>query len=198
MPTFFATKRCIPGIVTRAIPFLLLVSTGGVAAPPLNITVIEGDAAINNIRTRTAHNLIVEVRDETNQTVPGATVIFQAPITGASISFAGGQKTLIAQTDNAGRVTARGLRPNSVNGSYEIRVTAAFKQETATALITQTNASPSEARSSKKLWLFGLAAGAVAGGVFAASHGSTASGPSALPTQTGSIVAGPPAFGPPH
>lgn len=196
MPNFFSAKRGGPGIVTRAVPFVLLLSTGGVAAPPLNITVIEGDAAINNIRTRAAHNLVLEVRDQNNQPVSGATVIFQTPITGASITFAGGQETFIAQTDNAGRVTARGLHPNSVSGSFEIHVTVAFKQETATALVTQTNASPAEARSSKKLWLFGLAVGAVAGGVFAASHGNSTSSSSS--PATGSIVAGPPAFGPPH
>src|SRR5581483_4019942 len=130
-------------------------------------------------RSHTAHNPVVEVRNEQDAAVPGATVTFQTPATGASAEFSDGMRSFITQTDAEGRAVAHGLRPNSLTGAYEIRVTASFETETASSIITQTNAAPVEAKSSKKLWLIGLAAGAAAAGAFAASHGGSNSNSSA-------------------
>lgn len=196
MPAWLDFRRLVPGIISSVSILVLLQAEGIRAAPLLRVVVLEGDGAINNVRTHRAHDLVVQVRDGDDMPVAGGTVIFQAPITGAGITFSNGQKTFIMPTDSSGKAVARGLRPNSTAGSYEIRVSAAFKLETASATITQINASPSEGRSSKKLLLVGLAAGAVAGGVFAASHGGTSSSPST--STTGSIIPGTPAFGPPH
>jgi hypothetical protein len=190
-------RRIAPRLVSSAGILLLSSALNSLAASGLRIVVVEGEGAINNIRAHSAHDPIVEVHDDTDAVVAHATVTFQAPASGASVAFSDGQKTFIAQTDSVGRAVAHGLHPNSVTGSYEILVTASFRSETASAVITQTNASPFEGKSAKKFWLVGLAAGAAAGGAFAMSHGSKSATP-APTTTTGAIVPGSPSFGPPH
>jgi hypothetical protein len=178
---------------------LLLLGIGPILAEPaLRIVVVEGDGAINNVRTRTTHDPVVEVRDEQNSVISGASVTFQVPATGASADFGDGTRSFVTQTDAEGRAAVHGLRPNSVTGPYEIRVTASFRLQSASAVITQTNAAPAEAKSSRKFWLIGLAVGAAAGGAVAASHGGKSSSSASSQTTTGGIVPGTPSFGPPH
>ena len=45
-------------------------------APMLNIVIVEGDGAINNIRQRTAREPIVQVEDQNHKPVAGAAVVF--------------------------------------------------------------------------------------------------------------------------
>jgi hypothetical protein len=189
-----------PGLLSRVSILLVLGPASAVlAGPALRIVVVEGDGAINNVRTHTAHDPVVEVRNEQDGVVAGASVTFQAPSAGASSEFGDGMRSFITQTDAEGRAAAHGLRPNSITGPYEIRVTASFNSETASAVITQINATPAEGKSSKKIWLIGLAVGAAAGGAFAASHGGKSGNNSSSQTPaTGAIVPGIPSFGPPH
>jgi hypothetical protein len=180
-----------------SIPLWLGSAVTILAQPTLRIVVVEGDGAINNVRAHTTHDPVVEVRNEQDEALPGATVTFQAPPGGASAEFGDGMRSFVTQTDAKGRATVHGLRPNSITGSYEIRVTASFNSQTASAAITQTNAAPERAKSSKKIWLIGLAAGAAAGGAFAASHsGKSSSTPSQA--SSGAVLPGTPSFGPPH
>jgi hypothetical protein len=199
MSIHVCVRRVAPGLLSRLSLLLLLGPAGAILAEPtLRIVVVEGDGAINNVRTHTAHDPVVEVRNEQDGVVPGASVTFQTPSTGASSEFGDGMRSLITQTDTEGRAAAHGLRPNSITGPYEIRVTASFNSLTASAVMTQTNAAPAEAKSSKKFWLIGLAVGAAAGGAFAASHGKSSSSTSSQTPTTGAIVPGTPSFGPPH
>ena len=203
MPIDVRLHGVIPDLLSGLCILLLLNPAGAIlAAPALKIIVVEGDGAINNVRTHTAHDPVVEVRNEEDGLVTSASVIFQTPATGASADFGDGMRSFVTQTDAEGRAGTHGLRPNSVTGPYEIRVTASFQSQTASAVITQTNAAPAEAKSSRKIWLIGLAAGAAAGGAFAASHGgksSNTTSSSSFPTPaTGAIVPGSPLFGPPH
>jgi hypothetical protein len=191
---------CVLGGPLSRLSILYVLCAAGVilAAPALRIVVVEGDGAINNVRTHTTHDPVVEVRDDKDGLVPGASVTFQAPSNGASAEFGDGMRSFVTQTDGEGRAAAHGLRPNSITGPYEIRVTASFNSQTASAVITETNAAP-EAKSSKKFWLIGLAVGAAAGGAFAASHGGKSSTSTSTSTPTtGAVVPGSPSFGPPH
>ena len=163
----------------------------------LQLNVIEGEAAINNVRTHTGHDPLVEVRDQSGSPIAGASVTFQLPGSGPGGAFAGSQSSLVTQTDEHGQAVARGLRPNTATGPFQIRVTASYKGETASAVITQTNAAPAEAKSSKKYWIIALVAGAGAGGAFAAAHSSKSSTTTPTTTQPG-IVPGSPSFGAPH
>ncbi len=99
----------------------------------LNIVVIEGEGAINNIRQRTAREPIVQVEDRNRKPVAGAAVVFMLPDTGASGVFPNGSRTLTVMTDENGRAAARGLRPNSVRGEMKIRVNASHQGQTGNA-----------------------------------------------------------------
>src|SRR5689334_6026432 len=109
-------------------------------APVLTLTVLEGEGAINNIRQRTAREPIVQVEDENHRPVAGVAVVFTLPTSGASGTFTNGSNTLTVLTDNQGRAVARGLRPNNIQGQYQIRVTASKDGKTASTNISQTNA----------------------------------------------------------
>jgi len=106
----------------------------------LNLVVVEGEGAINNIRLRTAREPIVQVQDENHKPVAGAIVTFTMPSRGASGVFANGSQTLTVTTDQQGQAVARGLKPNGVKGQVKIRVNANSRGQTATTTITQTNA----------------------------------------------------------
>ncbi len=165
-------------------------------ADVLNIRVVDGQGAINNVRTRTARAPVVEVTDAEDKPISGVSVSFQTPATGPGALF-GGEHLLVTQTDSSGRATGRGLIPNAIAGPFEIRVTASYNSEMATASVKQINASPSESKSSKKALWITLAVGAAAGGAFAAAHGH--GGSTAAPAATSAtLVAGPTTFGPPQ
>ena len=175
------------------------------AASLLNIVVVEGEGAINNIRQRTAREPIVQVEDQNHKPIAGAAVTFTLPSRGASGVFPNGSRTVTVMTNNQGQATANGLKPNTVKGQMQIHVNASFSGQTASAVITQTNvvgaavAGAAAAGISAKL-LIGIvvvAGAAAAGGAIAATRGggsSTASAPTSTPTtiSPGTGTVGPP------
>jgi hypothetical protein len=180
--------------------------TANTLASPINIQVIEGQNAINNVNRNTTFEPVIEVQDAAGKPIAGASVTFILPSVGPGASFADGSKTLMIQTDATGRATARGLRPNRQTGQYEIRVTASHAGQSTSATITQTNAAPAMTSSkSGRKWaiLLGVIGGGAAAAALAASGGG---GSSPSPTQTtpsaepasGSITPGTPGFGPPR
>jgi hypothetical protein len=180
----------------------LLVPALPAQAPPasLQITILDGEEAINNIRQRTAREPIVQVEDENHKPVAGAAVIFLLPNDGAGGTFAGGARTLTTVTDSKGQAVARGLRPNHTAGKYQIRVQASIQGVTASATINQTNmagGSGAAASSGFPKWLGVLIGGAVAGSVVAiATRGGNGSGsPGNVPVA---VIPGGGAVGPPR
>jgi hypothetical protein len=177
-------------------------------APMLNLVVVEGEGAINNIRQRTAREPIVQVQDENHRPVAGAIVTFTLPGRGASGAFANGSQTLTVTTDQQGQAVARGLRPNGVKGQMQIRVNANYRGQTATATITQTNAIVAGAAAggaaaggfftAKVIAVLAVVGAAAAGGAaYAATHnnGSPNSPVTATPTT---VAAGSGQVGPPR
>jgi hypothetical protein len=165
----------------------------------IDITALEGDGAINSIRLRHAHEPVVRVRSAGGDPLTGATVTFQLPATGPSGLFPDGSLSLTTQTDSQGSAVARGLRPNSIAGQFEIRVTASWRGSVASATLAQTNAEPAiKSGHSKTIAIVVAIAGAAAGGAVLAARGK--SSPSATTTSVagGSIAAGTPSFGAPH
>ncbi|MDZ7637572.1 MAG: carboxypeptidase-like regulatory domain-containing protein [Bryobacterales bacterium] len=157
------------------------------SAVTLNIVIVEGDGAVNNIRQRVAREPIVRVEDENRKPIAGATVVFMLPGDGASGSFPGSQNMITVQTNQNGEAVARGLRPNNVAGDFSIRVTASFSGATATAVINQTNALAGAAAagaggaaaagiSAKVLAIIGVAAAVAVGGTYAATRGDNGGG----------------------
>ena len=154
------------------------------AASLLNIVVVEGEGAINNIRQRTAREPIVQVEDENHKPIAGAAVTFSLPSHGASGIFPNGSRTVTVLTNDQGRATAQGLRPNTVKGKMQIRVNANHNGQTSSTTITQTNvvgaavAGAAAAGISLKLLIgiIAVAGAAAAGGAVAATRGGGGGG----------------------
>jgi hypothetical protein len=106
----------------------------------LNLIIVEGEGAINNVRQRTAREPIVQVEDENHRPISGAAVIFTLPLNGPSGTFANGAKSLQVITDSKGQAVAKGLRLNDMSGKFQIQVEASYKGMTATTTINQANA----------------------------------------------------------
>src|SRR5580698_6203816 len=190
--------------VLISIPATSVVDAQAVA-PMLNIVIVEGDGAINNIRQRTAREPIVQVEDENHKPVAGAAVIFALSGQGAGGSFAGGAQSLSVVTDSQGRAVAHGFHANSVQGQYQIHVTASNNGQIANASISQTNAvgagaagGAAAAGISGKLIavIVIVAAAAAAGGAYYATHnggsGNSSAAPAVIVITPGSGTVGPP------
>ena len=165
----------------------------------LNLVIVEGDGAINNIRQRTAREPIVQVEDENHKPVAGAAVIFLLPERGAGGTFADGSHTLSVVTNAQGRAAAPGIHLNNIQGQFQIHVTASFNGATTTADIAQTTAAPpaplhTTGISTKLIVILAVTvAAAAAGGVYYATH----SGGNSSPVSSTSITAGTGIVGPP-
>ena len=105
--------------------------------PGLRVIVIQGEDAVNIIQQKSAVAAIVEVRDENDLPVGGATVTFS--VSGGQAVFAGGAQQITVTTNAAGRAAASALNPLQA-GPVRIQVQAAFQGQTATTTIAQTNA----------------------------------------------------------
>ena len=168
----------------------------------LKIVILEGEGAINNIRQRTAREPIVQVEDENRKPVAGAMVLFTLPDNGPGAVFPNGSKSLITYTDPKGQAKAKGLKPNSIAGAYQITVNATSQGLKASAVIGQTNlltaAAVAGGLSAKLLAIIAIAGGAAAAGAIAATSGGSNSpaAPALVPTAT--VTAGTPTVGGPN
>ena len=163
----------------------------------LFISIIQGEGALNDIRTRTAREPIVQVDDENHKPVAGALVIFSIDKSGSSYANFGGMSSISVHTDATGRAFASGFRITQRKGSYSIHVHAsygqlvaeeAFVESNIAVLISQNNTSTEVgAVSHKKAWIVSsaLVVGAVAGIVFATRQSS----PTIVSAGTGTVGA---------
>jgi hypothetical protein len=177
-------------------------------AHTLNLVIVEGDGAINNIRQRTAREPIVQVEDENHKPVAGAAVLFLLPEHGAGGTFADGSHSFQVVTNAQGRASARGIHLNNVQGQFQIQVTASFNGMTASTVISQSvaagaaagaggGAAVGAALSAKVIVIIVVAAAAVAGGAaYAATHSGGSSNNSTTVTGT-TITPGNGTVGPP-
>lgn len=173
----------------------------------LNIVIIEGEGAVNNIRQRIAREPIVQVEDENHTPLAGATVVFLLPESGASGVFANGTHMLTVTTNAQGRAVAAGLKPNSVAGKFQIRVSANYQGMTGSASISQSNAMAGAAAaaggiSAKAIAIIAVVGAAAAGGAIAATRGGKSGGGTptttpVTPPRTVSISPGTPTVGAP-
>jgi len=156
----------------------------------LQIVIVEGQGAINNVKQRVNREPIVQVEDENHKPVVGAAVIFFLPNQGPGGTFANGSTSLTTTTNAQGQAVARGIRFNNQAGAMAIRVAASFAGQTASAIITQTNVLGAAASggsvggmslTTKLLIIGAVVGGAVAAGVIVANRGSSTT---ATPTTT--------------
>jgi hypothetical protein len=85
---------------------------------PATITATAGTPQTATVNTAFATNLAATVVDSFGNVVPGATVTFNAPASGASGTFAGGVNT--AATNSQGVATAAMFTANTKAGSYTV------------------------------------------------------------------------------
>jgi hypothetical protein len=127
----------------RLVP--VLVALFAVRLPPvlaqqaLNLVVVQGEGAINNVRQRTARDPIVRVEDQNHKPIAGAVVAFTLPTQGAGGAFGGGAQMLSVITNSRGLAIAKGFHPNSLGGPWQMHINASFGAQTATATVAQTN-----------------------------------------------------------
>ena len=98
--------------------FALSNQPGAVAS----VTVASGSGQSATVTTAFANVLKVLAKDAGGNPVPGATVTFSAPASGASGTFAGGQTTAV--TDGTGTATSAVFTANSVAGPYTVAASA--------------------------------------------------------------------------
>jgi len=170
--------------------------------PKLNIVIVEGQGAINNVKERVNREPVIQVEDDNNKPVAGASVTFFLPNQGPSGFFANGSKSLTVTTNADGRATVSAITRNNLSGQMAIHVTAAFAGQTATATITQTNVaavSTGLSTTTKMLLILGIAGGAAAAAVVVATRGgsSSSSGGTTPATPPITITAGTPTVGAP-
>jgi len=195
-----------PSIFLIFLVLLNLLNTPGwsqQAPTSLQIVIVEGEGALNNVKQRVNRDPIVQVEDENHKPVAGAAVVFTLPSQGPGGTFENGSNTFTTTTNNQGQAVARGIRLNNQVGSMEMRVSASFGGLTATAVMTQTNllgaSSGGGGGGSGVKWLIILGvAGAVAAGVIVATHGGSSSTTPTAAVPTVTITPGTPTVGAPQ
>jgi hypothetical protein len=200
-------------LLAVGLSFLLILQTLAVlavaqeaGAGQLNLVIVEGDGATNNIRQRTAREPIVQVEDENHKPVAGAAVVFLLPDQGASGTFANGSHMLAVTSDAQGRAVAHGFHPNNVQGQFNMRVSASFQGKTGNTTISQTNVVAAAAAgaaaggiSIKLITILAIAGAAAAGAAIAATRGGSSSSTPVTPTTTTTtITPGTGTVGAPH
>jgi hypothetical protein len=165
----------------------------------LEILIVEGQGAINNVKQRVNREPIVQVEDENHKPVAGAAVIFFLPNDGPGGVFGNGGTTLTTTTNAQGQAVARGIRLNRQAGSMQIRVAASFAGRTASTVITQTNvvggavagaAAGGISLAAKLLIIGALVGGGIAAGVVISNRGGSTTNPSTVTITPGSITIG--------
>jgi hypothetical protein len=195
------THRCL------FLVFLLLLNyTGlpvwGQSPTSLQIVIVEGDGAINNVKQRVNRDPIVQVEDENHKPVAGAAIIFFLPNDGPGGVFANGSTSLTTTTNAQGQAVARGIRFNNQSGSMQIRVAASFAGQTASAIITQTNLIGTSGSGSsnggmsvtaKVLIIGAIVGGGIAAGALIANRGgSPTASPATVTINPGTVTVGGP------
>jgi hypothetical protein len=176
----------------------------------LNLVIVEGDGAVNNIHDRTAHEPVVRVEDEKHSPVAGAAVVFTVPTEGATGDFANGSKTVTIMSDKQGIAKAPTLRLRQANGKLPIHVTASYRGLSARTTVNQiVEGAPPGAKgggkggAGKTVLILGIIGGAAAGGAFYAinrNNGNSTPATPAPPTGPGAIgiTPGTGTIAPPH
>jgi hypothetical protein len=178
-------------------------TTGTPAAGKLKLQVLEGQAAIHNVRQYGASDIQVQVTDEENHPAAGATVTLQLPAEGAGGAFAKGATATTTKTDARGYAIFKGFRANGTAGKFSITVSASHNGESAQTSITQFNVivdhPPHKSSTGKVVAIVGIVGAAAAGGAYAAAHKGASPAPAASPApiptigiSPGTGVAGPP------
>ncbi len=166
----------------------------------LRLTVIEGDGAFNDLKTKRAHLPVVKVVDESGETVAGAQVVFTLPALGPGGIFAGDVRSATTVSDEKGLAYCPAYRLTQEEGRFLIRVSATFKGKNGALKFSQSNtyaggtAVGEKTHSSKWLLIIGLISGGATAALMAKRSGSSDKAPAVATTTlsaSGVVVGGP-------
>jgi len=162
------------------------------AAVGLKIVVLQGEGAVNDIKTRIVTEPVVEVRDERDLPVAGAEVVFQLPASGPGGVFPDRTKTFKTRSNAQGQAGAPAMIEDSQPGHFIIKVTATKDTQTASIVISQQNSVEMVARARHKSGRWKIVAAAVGAaalgtGLYLLLHGHSTNSisPSAGPITVG-------------
>jgi len=155
----------------------------------LNLVIVEGEGAINNVKLRTARETIVQVEDENHKPVAGAVVVFLLPGNGPGGTFVNGSKSATIVADSNGRAVMPRVQLNSTGGKFEIKAHASHQGLEADASIAQSTVAAGGLSTGAIIGIVAAvaAAGAVAAVVATRSKGSSSTPP---PVPTPPSVSG--------
>ena len=191
----------------KAYPLLAVVLASMLAFPQhgwgqqagLQVLVLSGEAATNDVETRAASEPVVEVRNSQGEPVPGSKVVFRTPAVGPSATFYGASRAITMTTDETGRATAGGMMPNTEPGEFFIDVTATSGSLKGGATIAQSNVMTRTVEKNRRFgWRFWAAMGAAAalGTAAAVRRSNDPSDPPPAASSLGSAGLSPAPYGP--
>jgi hypothetical protein len=123
--------------------------------PPAILTAGAGSNQSTTVNTAFAANLLATVTDQYGNRIPGMTVTFTAPLSGASVTFAGGNT---GTTDANGQVN-KAITANTIAGTFNLQAVASGGISPITTFVNLTNT----AAALSKLGVAGYASPATAG-----------------------------------
>ena len=116
---------------------------GQLAAPmiqSLKVLVLQGQRSVNDTNRHIGVQPVVEVRDDNDLPVEGASVVFRLPPSGPGGMFDGKSYSKTVHTNAQGQAGVTGFVPNSQDGSFDIHVTAMLGNRMGEAVIPESNA----------------------------------------------------------
>jgi len=141
------------------------------AADPIQIQVVEGQAAVHSIEAGVASEPVVEVRDAQGRPVSNIEVLFRAPSVGPSVTFYGATHEARVYTDDQGRARATTMLANTQPGPFtlEVEAGAARTQINQSNAYTEPQPAPNKFKLGKKFKVLigigvGIAIAAIATG----------------------------------
>jgi hypothetical protein len=105
----------------------------------LKILPLVGNNGVNDLERRVMTPLAVQILDQNDAPVDGATVVFRFPISGPSAAFTDQQSAQTVRTGANGQARATGWTANAQVGTFAVQVTATRGNEQGTGTITMTN-----------------------------------------------------------
>lgn len=169
----------------------------------LRLIVLQGQGATHEAARGLAALTVVEVRDENDKPVEGATVTFRLRQDARAGSFAEGKLSFTGRTNSQGQVGMNGFIPSQQPGAFDMTVTAIFGNLTGQTTISQRTVDSLLPTVTKKTfwqkwkWPIIIGAGvAIGGGAWAGTRGGSSGTSSSPPTII--VSPGPPAIGGPQ
>ena len=116
-----------------------LTNTSG---PPGSIIVTSGSGQSAQVKSAFGNPLVATVEDANQNPVANASVIFTAPLSGPSGTFAGGGATATVQTNASGVATSPVFAASTTAGNYVVVATVAGAATPASFSLTNSSAAP--------------------------------------------------------